>query len=365
MQTGETSDETAAVDIAIVGAGIAGLAAATALVGAGRSVRLFEARDRVGGRLLSHQSTAGPLDLGATWFWPGERRVAQLVADLGLATHAHHLAGDAMYHAPDGAKRIDGNPIDVPSGRFSGGAAELATAIADRLPPAVVQTSEPVHRIDLDRSTIHLTHETGVTTARHVVLALPPALAMHRIEFTPALPDRIAGLAAATPVWMGGIAKVVARYERAFWRERGLAGSAMSHLGPMREIHDMSGPDGAPAALFGFIPLTDLAPLPSDGEVAAQFGALFGPEAADPTELVIKDWRADPDTSPPGVGALQQYQTYGHPQFQEAAWDGRLHWASTETATEAPGHIEGALAASERTVNAIDRNLTPSPEGAP
>lgn len=364
VQIPGTPDGTAEVDVAIVGAGVAGLAVAATLVAEGRSVVVFEARDRIGGRLLSHSSPAGRLDLGATWFWPGERRVAQLVADLGLATHAHHLAGDAVYHAPEGAKRIDGNPIDVPSGRFSGGAAELASAIADRLPRPTVRVSEPVPRIDLANPTIHVTHETGVTAARHVVLALPPALAMHRITFTPDLPERLTGLASATPVWMGAIAKVVARYERAFWRDQGLAGSAMSHLGPMREIHDMSGPDGEPAALFGFIPLTDLTPLPSEAEVAAQLGALFGAEGAEPVEIVIKDWRADADTSPPGVGALQAYQTYGHPLFQEAAWDGRLHWASTETATEAPGHIEGALAAAERTVEAIHRHLPTSPEGA-
>ena len=33
--------------------------------------------------------------------------------------------------------------------------------------------------------------------------------------------------------------------------------------------------------------------------------------------------------------------------------DGRLHWASTETATMTPGHIEGALVAGERAVRAI------------
>ena len=350
-------------DVAIVGAGISGLAVARTLTAAGHDVVVFESRDRVGGRLLATDDTHR-LDLGATWFWPGEQRVAALIAELGVEVHPHHLAGDAVYHAPEGARRLDGNPIDVPSGRFSDGAQQVALALAERLSAGAVQLECPVHAVSHGSAlTVH--HPHGATTAQHVVLALPPALAIHRITFEPSLPDRMAALAAATPVWMGAIAKVVVRYEHAFWREQGLAGSAMSHLGPMREIHDMSGPDGQPAALFGFTPLTDLAPLPSEAELTAQLGALFGPEAADPIEIVIKDWRSDPDTSPPGVGALQQYQTYGHPQFQEAAWDGRLHWASTETATEAPGHIEGALAAAERTVYAIDRNLTASPEGAP
>ena len=361
IETGSSAERT--VDVAIVGGGISGLAAATALIGGGHSVVVFETRDRAGGRLLSHHGASLPLDLGATWFWPGEHRVAALVDRLDLRTHPHHLAGDAVYHAPEGARRLDGNPIDVPSGRFTDGAEHIATALAERLPAGTLHLDCGVHAIhDGDRLQVH--HAMGATSAAHVVLALPPALAVHRIEFEPSLPDRIAALAAATPVWMGAMAKVVARYETAFWRERGLAGSAISHLGPMREIHDMSGPDGDPAVLFGFIPLTDLTPLPSDGEVAAQLGALFGPQGAEPTEIAIKDWRSDPDTSPPGVGALQAYQTYGHPLFQEAACDGRLHWVSTETATEAPGHIEGALAAAERASSAIHHDLTTARQGA-
>ena len=39
------------VDVAVVGAGVAGLAAASRVVAEGRSVVVLEARDRVGGRL--------------------------------------------------------------------------------------------------------------------------------------------------------------------------------------------------------------------------------------------------------------------------------------------------------------------------
>ena len=45
--------------------------------------------------------------------------------------------------------------------------------------------------------------------------------------------------------------------------------------------------------------------------------------------------------------------TYGHRRYQEPTAGGRLHWASTETAPYAPGHIEGAIAAAERAVAAI------------
>ncbi|MEV7216337.1 NAD(P)/FAD-dependent oxidoreductase [Kitasatospora cineracea] len=53
------------VDVAVVGAGIAGLAAAHHLVAAGRSVRVFEAGDRVGGRMASSRVDGWLLDEGA------------------------------------------------------------------------------------------------------------------------------------------------------------------------------------------------------------------------------------------------------------------------------------------------------------
>ena len=112
------------------------------------------------------------------------------------------------------------------------------------------------------------------------------------------LPDEIARLAARTPVWMGAMTKVVAVYDHAFWREEGLAGAAFSHSGPMREVHDMSGPDGQPAALFGFAPsgptaLTRVA-------IVDQLGALFGDRARDPLALHINDWQSEQWTSPDG-----------------------------------------------------------------
>ncbi len=68
----------------------------------------------------------------------------------------------------------------------------------------------------------------GTLRAEHVVLALPPALAVEYIDFGNTLPAGLLRLARATPVWMGAVAKVVAPYPSAFWRERGLAGAAFS-----------------------------------------------------------------------------------------------------------------------------------------
>ncbi|WP_415623984.1 FAD-dependent oxidoreductase [Mycobacterium intermedium] len=53
--------------VLIVGAGIAGLAAARSLADAGRPVRLIEARNRIGGRVNTNRDWNAPLELGASW----------------------------------------------------------------------------------------------------------------------------------------------------------------------------------------------------------------------------------------------------------------------------------------------------------
>lgn len=340
-------------DVVIVGAGISGLAVARVLVRSNRSVVVLEARDRVGGRLR----TENGLDLGATWFWPNERRIKRLIAELGIATHPQYLEGDAVFHTPTGSTRLEGNPIDAPSGRFVGGAEGLAKAVAGQLPETVVRLEHPVREVGWDAEGVVVRTPKGDFRGRHLVLAIPPALAAALITFSPRLPRRLAELASSTPVWMGAITKVVARYSEPFWRRAGLAGAAISHAGPMGELHDMSGPEGDPAALFGFARLPGGARSASEAEVLSQFVEIFGPEAAEPENLLMHDWQVERYTSPPGVERLARYELFGNASYGARSLGGRLHWASTETAFESPGHIEGALAAAERATRTIQEAL--------
>ena len=55
------------VDVVVIGAGIAGLAAARSLADAGRRVVVLEATSRVGGRLRTDRSLGIAFDLGASW----------------------------------------------------------------------------------------------------------------------------------------------------------------------------------------------------------------------------------------------------------------------------------------------------------
>ena len=52
------------LDVIIIGAGIAGFAAANALIGARKSVVVLEARERTGGRVFTNTSIGLPFDEG-------------------------------------------------------------------------------------------------------------------------------------------------------------------------------------------------------------------------------------------------------------------------------------------------------------
>lgn len=62
------------VDVAIVGGGAAGLAAARTLIDAGRSVVVLEAKDRIGGRAYTDADYFGvPFDVGCAWIHASDR----------------------------------------------------------------------------------------------------------------------------------------------------------------------------------------------------------------------------------------------------------------------------------------------------
>ena len=347
------------VRVLIVGAGISGLSAALSLQEAGVDVTVLEASHTVGGRMRTHRADDGaPLDLGATWFWPNEPRIQKLISRFDIAAHQQFRAGNARYHTGNGSEQLDGNPIDVPSGRFSTGAQSLPTQIAKRLARGTLLVDQPATSIRqhrYDRSKLEVASAQQTFEADHVVVAVAPALAHHNINFSGELPVSMTEIMQQTPVWMGDITKVVARYREPFWRHEGWAGSAISHHGPLREVHDMSGPQGHPAALFGFAS----AGTATQETVLEQLGQLFGEEAKQPTDVLIQDWSAEQNITPPNASSVQTYQTFGHPAYQTPSLDGRLHWASTETSTMFPGHIEGALAAAERCVSAILNSQLP------
>lgn len=81
-------------DVIVVGAGLAGLTAASCLERAGCGVAVLEARDRVGGRVLNHHLADGlVVDVGGQFVGPTQRHVLGLATELGVSTYPIFTGG--------------------------------------------------------------------------------------------------------------------------------------------------------------------------------------------------------------------------------------------------------------------------------
>jgi monoamine oxidase len=128
----------AEVDVVVVGAGLAGLAAAREITAVGRSVAVLEARDRVGGRTLN-AAVAGDavVELGAQWVGPTQDRINGLIGELGLETFPTHAAGASLFERGGRIGRYEGtipkvNPIGLAE---VGIVLKRLNAMAAKVPP--------------------------------------------------------------------------------------------------------------------------------------------------------------------------------------------------------------------------------------
>ncbi|MBS3747590.1 MAG: FAD-dependent oxidoreductase [Wenzhouxiangellaceae bacterium] len=315
-------------EVCVIGAGLSGLALATELRAEGRDVTVLEARDRVGGRVLSKDGH----DLGPSWIWPQNRRMLALVDRLGLRSFPQYATGRLVFEDAGGAIRRDLEFATMGGAlRVEGGLARITDALAGEMGDSL-HLARPVRRVTQDGTGVTVSTEGDTILAAYVVLALPPRLA--------------AGLGVAVsdvPTWMAGHAKLVATYPAAFWREEGLNGDAISHRGPLAEIHDASPVDAATGALFGFArPGAARQPGFRDAAIE-QLARLFGPGAGTPEKVIIKDWSTDPATATHADRTLLA----GHPAYRTMSPAGRLIFAGTEVSPEDGGFLEGTLYAAE------------------
>ncbi|MBG0831532.1 FAD-dependent oxidoreductase [Planomonospora sp. ID67723] len=126
------------VDAVVVGAGLAGLLAARRLHQAGMNVVVCEAKDRVGGRMLTMTSTTGvPVDAGAAWVGPGQKAVLALLEELGIGLIPQYDDGANLLHVDGRTYRYQGSiPPVGPIGLLDLGRAQYALdRMAHRLGP--------------------------------------------------------------------------------------------------------------------------------------------------------------------------------------------------------------------------------------
>lgn len=358
--------------VAIIGGGLAGLYAGKLLQQANIDFKLIEARERLGGRILSVDHTGSPsadgFDLGPSWFWPEMQPAMQAhVRELGLETFPQYSEGDVVFQRMSRETPLRYRPAqqESQSMRIAGGTATLVRALAKKIPSNRLLIGARVQHIDLSPAhvTLKISKQTGaedVLVAEQVIAAVPPRL-LANIAFTPAINAATMQCWRATPTWMAPHAKFFAIYARPFWREAGFSGTAQSLAGPLAEIHDATTASGK-AALFGFPAIgADMRAAMGDAALKQacldQLARLFGPEALNPQATILKDWAADPLTA-----TTEDRSGGGHPDpsstlWVTGIWRDRLSLGGSEASPIEPGYMAGAVVAAERAVAEVVRRL--------
>lgn len=352
------------LDVVIVGGGVCGLALARDLAKAGTSVAVFEARERLGGRVLSvlDQASGARLDLGPTWYWPDTQPVVtRLVDELELESFDQHDTGAALLLA-DGEKKPETRStprLHAGARRLEGGMASLVEALAAAVPPEAIRLGW-VLRVAFDRGDhvelqFEAEGERRFITARRAVLAVPPRLLDEHVSFEPPLDVVTSDALRAAPTWMAAQAKALIGYAgEPAWRADGHSGNAfVTHeQAVLGEIFDACDARGARAALGGFFALSaewrQAFQVGLSMLVESQFVQLFG-KAVENGEQHVQDWATEPftcaslDRTPP-----TDLPEYGDPLLRRALMGGKLFFGASETAREGGGYLEGALVAARR-----------------
>lgn len=365
--------------VVVIGAGLSGLYATHLLQQAGQKVLLIEARERIGGRILSVSPTASEnrLDVGPAWFWPGMNpRMDSLLQKMGLASFPQHTRGAAVVEGQDGKiyQHQSAWEQSPSSYRIAGGTQALTDALHAAFDDTVhLKTNTFLRGLKLRPHAVELELEDASgrwsQLASQVVVTIPPRLWAQDMALEPAWPAAMVQDMQATPTWMAGQAKFVAAYPNAFWRKAGLSGDGMSHRGPLSEIHDASDATGKQAALFGFVGASPayragIGPEELKRQCLAQLVRMFGPQAATPLWREVHDWAQEPLTA-----AKEDARPLSHhPMYQEGMvppeWRERVFLAGTERAPTHGGYLEGALESAELAVADLRKSTalqTPQP----
>ncbi len=360
MDVSNSESENALVrqtDTLVVGAGLAGLFLTRELCLRGQQVELVESRNRIGGRILS--DPVGKVDLGPAWFWPPHQHVLGLLNQLNIPYFEQYASGHGLFETQQGIQRIPASHSDV-SYRVKQGWQSLINRLLDDIPSQTLRNATQLIAVDKTQEGICATvkqrdNSIEKIAVKQLVLAMPPRLIADTVDFIPALDDSVIKTWSGVPTWMAGHAKAVIYTEHSSWRDKGHSGFVYSQKGPLVEIHDAS--DSSTHALFGFIGFdanqrSAMGKQVLEDAIKHQIQGLFEVEIKG---IVIQDWSCEPETAT----NLDRISPSHHPRYglhPTSLWNDRILLASTESAQQHGGYIEGALIAAKQALTTINSN---------
>ncbi len=229
--------------------------------------------------------------------------------------------------------------------RVVGGLQQVPIRLAERLGEDV-HLNQPVRTLAWhEGGGVTATTDELTVSARFAVLAFAPVL-YNRISFVPALPRRQHQL--HQHLSMGFVIKVHAVYDRPFWRERGLSGTAFSPYELSHEAYDNTNHGDERGTLVGFVSDThadgvfELSAEERKERILESLSHYYGPEAKNPIVYYESDWGSEEWTRGAYAASfdLGGLHRYGKDLRTPV---GPLHFACSDIAGPGFQHVDGAI----------------------
>jgi len=338
--------------VIIIGAGLTGLTLAYQLEKKGVASLIIEARDRIGGRIHTlYAEGQPPMEMGATWLGKKHTALTRLLKELDIKIFEQRLGDRAIYEpiSTSPPQLVQLPPNDEPSYRIAGGSQSLIQQLHDRLSISELKLGEAAHKIKEEGDQIVIHTDQGAYRGRVVVSTLPPNLFVNNVTVTPSLPQDLINIATATHTWMGESIKIGLTYEKPFWRTDKSSGTIFSNVGPIPEMYDHSNIEDTAYALKGFLngAYHSVTKEQRLSMIMAQLKKYNLPDIEKHTSYHETVWKNESHTFSNYEDHVLPHQNNGHGIYRQPLLNGKLYIAGSETASQYPGYMDGAVRSAE------------------
>lgn len=279
-------------------------------------------------------------------------------AMLTKPTHAFSLLQSLLMAASAGSYSHLVDADFILDKRVVGGLQQVPLLLAERLGEDVL-LDQPVRSLSWDENGVVAEAATVTVRARSAILALAPVL-YPRISFSPPLPRLQQQM--HQHISMGFVIKVHAVYDRPFWREQGLSGTAFSPYELSHEAYDNTNHCDERGTLVGFVSdrnaddLFRLDAAQRKERILESLSHYYGPEAKNPTVYYESDWGSEEWTRGAyaasfDLGGLHRYGA----DLRTAI--GPIHLACSDMAGAGYQHVDGAIRMGHRAASEILEEL--------